>query len=423
MHACQAIGSLLLVSVLFWNSGQSSAQEGAPPIDLQSAVARAVADNPALRAAGIQMQLQDARIEQAGIKPRPQLEVEVEDVFGSGTNDMLSGIQTTASVSWVLEQQLRESRLSAARAGSSLVQADIEIRRLDVAAATALLYLDCLALQTRETIAEEAIVLAEAAIAAIELRVNAGTTPIAELSRARAFLRRQELAADDIEHELLSAYYRLASQWGASEPDFSSVRGDLLNVPAMDSFESFALRLEQNPDLERFLSAARVYEAELRLEEARNRQPWHISGGVRWQNKTSDHGFVAGITIPLGPQDSNRGRVAEARTRITQSRLEREAEQLRLQTELFVIYQELVHYFELTAAFTDDILPLYESALIDTRAAYDAGRYSYLEWNQTQIDLLTARSERIDAAHSIYRNLIEIERLTGVSAETSSLSQ
>ena len=369
------------------------------------------------------MQLQDARIEQAGIKSRPQLEVEVEDILGSGTNDLLNGIQTTASISWILEQQLRDSRVSAARAGSSLVQSEIDIQRLDVAAETARRYLACLELQARQVIAAEAIALGEAAVDAIELRVTAGTTPVAELSRARAFLRQQELLADDVEHELLSAYYRLASQWGASEPDFSVVLGDLLAVPTIDSYEAFVSRLEQNPDLERFLTAERAFEAELRLEEARNRQPWRVSGGLRWQNKTSDHGFVAGITIPLGPHDSNRGRVAEARTRITQTQLEREAEQLRLQTELFAIYQELNHYRELTAAFSDEIIPLYESALADTRIAYEAGSYSYLEWNQTQIDLLGSRSDRVTAANGIFHSLIEIERLTGVSAEMSHLSQ
>ncbi len=428
----QGNNSMLPKRVLAWLASvtflccpisQVSAQNIAQPIDLVSAVDRAIAGNPSLRAAGIQMQIQAARIEQASIKPRPQLELEVEDVLGSGSNDLLRGMQATASVSWVLESELRESRVSAARAGSSLVQSDIAIQRLDVAAETARRYLQCLELQTRLVIAGEAIVLAEAAVAAIDLRVNAGSTPTAELSRAQADLRRQQLIEEDIEHELLSANYRLAAQWGANEPDFSRVLGNLLETPEIDSFESFAARLEQNPNLERYLTAERVYEAELRLEEARNRQPWRVSTGFRWQNKTSDHGFVAGLTIPLGSQDGNRGRVAETRARITQSKLEREAEQLRLRTELFVIHQELLHNVHLAAALNNDILPLYEAAFEDTRVAYEVGRYSYLEWSQTQVNLLTARADLVEAAHSIFHNLIEIERLTGVSAVVPGLSQ
>ncbi|PCI74758.1 MAG: hypothetical protein COB20_14575 [SAR86 cluster bacterium] len=397
--------------------------ESAPPLDLDSAIVKTLAGNPGLKATGYQLQIQDARIAQAGIKPRPKLELEVEDVFGSGANDILEGIQTTASVVWILERGVRESRVSAARARSSLIESDIAIQRLDVSAETARYYLESLDLQARLDISAEGIELGAAAVTAIERRVNAGSAPAADLFRARADLRRQELIEEDIEHELLSANYRLAAQWGANEPDFNRVLGDLLDTPAIENFATFESRLDQNPDLERYLTAERVYEAQLRLEQASNRQPWSVTTGFRWQNKTSDHGFVAGLSIPLGSEDSNRGRVAEARARITQSKLEREAERLRLRTELFVLYQELVHSAHLTAAIEQDILPLYESALEQTQAAYEAGRYSYLEWSASQMNLLNARNDLVEAAHSILHNLIEIERLTGVSVEVPRLSQ
>lgn len=409
--------------VLFTNPVITFAQDSDAPLLLQDAVERALAGNPSLRAAGVQQQLQDARIEQAGIKPRPQLDIEIEDVFGSGDNDLLQGVQATATVSWLLEHGLRQSRVNAASARSSLIETEIAIRRLDVAAETARRFLDSLELQTRLVIAEQGIELGEAAVAAIEQRVQAGTTPAAELARSRADLRRLQLVEEDIEHELLSANYRLAAQWGASQPDFGRVLGDLLAIPAIDAFENYSARIEQNPDLERYLTEVRVQQAQVRLEEARNRQPWRVGAGFRWQNKSSDHGFVADLSIPLGPQDSNRGRVAEARARITQSELERSAEELRLRTELFVIYQELMHSVQVTQALAEDILPLYESALEDTRSAYETGLYSYVEWSQAQLSLLNARYELVESAHGIFHNLIEIERLTGVPAQVPGLSQ
>lgn len=412
------IGTLLLPS-----SVSVTAQNSQTPLFISEALEKAEAGHPSLRAAGIQRQLQEARIEQAGVKPRPELNVEVENVFGSGTNDLLRGVEATASVSWLLERGLRNSRIEAAVTRSSLVEADIAIKRLDVAAETARRFLASLELQARLLIAEAGIALGEEAVEAIAQRVDAGTTPAAELARSRADLRRMQINEDDIHHELLSANYRLAAQWGATEPDFGRVMGDLLAVPSIEPFESYLARLEQNPDLKRYLTFERVQQAQVNLEEARNRKPWRVGAGFRWQNRTSDHGFVADLSIPLGPQDGNRGRVAEARARITQSQLEREAEQLRLRTELFVIYQELIHSIEVTDAIAQDILPLYESALADTRAAYESGLYSYVEWSQAQLSLLNARYELVESAHNIYHNLIEIERLTGVPAQISGLSQ
>lgn len=409
------------ISLAIFVSPAIEAQQATEPLHLADAVDRALAQHPALLAAGIQRDVQQARIVQAGIKPRPQIQIEAQDIFGSGQNDLLNGLEATATVSWLLERGLRQSRVDAASVRSSLVEADIEIQRLDVAAETARLFLNSLELQARLLIATEGIRLGEAAVVAIQRRVDAGTALPAELARARADLRRLELVQEDVEHELEGANYRLAAQWGAERPDFDSLIGDLFSIPAIDDFDDYLVRLDDNPDLQRYLTEVRVQQAELSLEQARNRRPWQAGAGIRWQNLTSDHGFVANLTIPLGPQDGNRGRVAEARARITQSQLERDAEALRLRTDLYVIYLELVHSVEVTQALSEDILPLYASALEDTRAAYQAGRSSYLEWSQAQLSLLDARYELLESAHSIFHNLIEVERLTGVPAQVSGL--
>ena len=117
-------------------------------IDLPYALSRTLSDNPNLIAAGYQMQVQDARILQAGIKPRPELNIEIENIFGSGPNDLLQGMQTTASIAWILERGVRARRVSAARAGSTLLETEITLQRLDAAAETARRYVQCLVLQS-----------------------------------------------------------------------------------------------------------------------------------------------------------------------------------------------------------------------------------------------------------------------------------
>ena len=119
--------------------------------------------------------------------------------------------------------------------------------------------------------------------------------------------------------------------------------------------------------------------------------------------------------MPLGRQDINRGNIEAARNTILMTELEARAERTRLETELFVIYQELQHSIQRTAALRDNILPLYQQALEETRAAYELGRYSYLEWNAAQTDLLAAQNDLIEASKGFYTNLIELERLTGIS--------
>ena len=124
--------------------------------------------------------------------------------------------------------------------------------------------------------------------------------------------------------------------------------------------------------------------------------------------------MVVGITIPLAVRNRNQGRIAEARALIEQTRAGAAAAKVRIETTLFVLYEALQHSLHRANALRDEVIPRLESALVQTRAAYDLGRYSYLELRAVQAELIGARSELIEASIDAHRNVIEIERLTGV---------
>lgn len=404
---------LLFLACIVSVNSYSQPQDGT--ISLDEAATRTLSDSPALKALGFQMRIQEARTLQAGIKPLPQLFVEAENFLGSGESDMFSGMQNTFSIGWILDRGIRESMVDASSARMPVIESEINIARLDAVAETARRYLDCLDLQTRMTSALEGIRLAQEAVDEIGTRVNNGIAPSADLARANAELARRELILEDIEHELVSAYYRLGAQWGQTEPSFNRVTGSIFDQPEIDSLQNFQNRLPQIPDLQIYLSQQRLNEAQLELEQARNRQNWEVSAGFRRIEQTSDNAFVATFSMPLGNESINRGNIEAARNAIRMTELEEQAERVRLETELFVIYQELQHSVQLTAALSDEILPLYQQALEETQAAYELGRYSYLEWNAAQTDLLAAQNDLIEASKGFYTNLIEIERLTGIT--------
>jgi cobalt-zinc-cadmium efflux system outer membrane protein len=412
------MATMLLMLPLF---GQVMAQEDLPPsgdiLDLDSAITNTLSGNPSLIAFGMEMQAQNARILQAGIRPKPEFSVDLENVLGTGEHQAFNAAQTTFNITWILERGVREKAVDAARAATPVVASETAIKRLDAVAETARRYLLCLKLQARMTNALEGIRLAQAAVEAIEARVSAGNSPAAELARARAALAYRELAREDIEHELLSAYYRLGAQWGETSPSFNRVVGDIFTPPQVSSFESLKARLEQTPDMERFVSRQRMQEAQLSLEQARNRQSWRVTAGLRQLEQTGDQALVASFSMPVGRQDSNRGRIEEARTGILKTELESAAEKVRLETELFVIYQELQHSLQLTEALRSNIIPLYEQALLETETAHGQGRYNYQELSAAQTDLLAVREYFIETCVSIFDHLIEIERLTGMQVD------
>ena len=82
---------------------QSVPADSLPPIGLDEARARTLADHPALRALGFHINAAEGRLQQAGIAPYPQLDVAVQDVVGTDAFRGLSGAETTVSISWGVE--------------------------------------------------------------------------------------------------------------------------------------------------------------------------------------------------------------------------------------------------------------------------------------------------------------------------------
>jgi cobalt-zinc-cadmium efflux system outer membrane protein len=379
--------------------------------------------SPELTVYGYQIEAAEGRVLQAGLTPNPELGVAVQDVLGTGDYAGFDRAETTVTLGWVLERGVREHLVEAAQAGASLSTFEAEILRLDVAAETARRFVVCLAFQGRLENARAAVALAAETTQLVAARVTAGASLDAELARAEADLARAELVQEDYEHELVSAYHRLSAQWGKTEPDFAAVAGGLETLPVLEPFESLLARVDENPELMRFMSQQRLDEAELALAEARARPNWHVSAGVRHFASTDDFAVVGGLTVPLRTRNRNEGRIAETRADVARTRAEIAAGRVRIETALFVLHQELNHHLQVAARLSVDVIPRLERALEDTRRAYELGRYGYSEWRVVQGELLEASNELLEAAVEAHRIVIVIERLTGVRVAPGSTAQ
>lgn len=413
--------TLLCLAAIYGTAsfGQTVSTSDQIALSLDAAVARTLQSNPRLIAFGYQIHAQQGQLQQSELKPNLQLGLLVENAFGSGDFQGIDRAETTLSLAWVLERGKRERRIDAARAGISLLETEAEIRRLDAAAETARAFLDTLALQERLIQTDDAVVLAEQTAAAVQKRVQAGRTPAADLARAEAELARMRLDREDVEHELRTSHRRLAAQWGNTQPDFAHVNGDVHQLPVPDAYASLLARLEQTPDLSRYLNEKRLREAELRLAEARAKPNWQLTAGVRRLEQNDDQAFIAGITIPLTTRNRNQGEISEARVRLAMTDADRAATHLQIEMQLFALYQELQYSLHRAATIREEILPRIEQALEDTELAYAAGRYGYFELRVVQAELLDTRTALVESSINAHRHVIEIERLTGTTVTSS----
>ena len=278
---------------------QAEATSAVPLLGLQDAIVRSLQSNPDLKVFGYELEAQLGRVRQAGARPSMELSALVENALGTGARSSFDAAETTISLGFLIEHGARQRRLDAAQAGGQLLDTETTVRRLDVAAEATRRYLAILTAQEELKELNRAVQLAEETLSAVQARVRAAKSPQAEEARAYAQIARLRLEQEHVEHQLITAKQRLSVLWGARQPDFAAVEGALLNLPRLEAYESFAERLERNPQFEALVSERRVREAEVRLAEARRRLPWQVTAGVRRFEDQNDHAFVVGLTVPL----------------------------------------------------------------------------------------------------------------------------
>lgn len=410
-------GALLLTPIL---GGATEVIPGnGAPLTLQEAVARTLQSSPDLKAFGYELTAQDGRTRQAGAWPNPELVIDVEDAFGTGSRSGVSAVQTTISLRQVLERGALLQRVAVASEGRKLLDAELTEKRLDAASEAARRFIRVLSDQARLQLTHEATALAEKTVEAARLRVRAAKVPEAELSRAEAALARTRLDHEDVEHELLTSRRQLAALWGDTEATFGEAQGQLSRLPALAPYESLSAGIRSNPSLLKFSSEARLREAEVKLAEQRRKPAWTVTTGVRRFEAGDDFAAVVGLSIPLPFRDRGEGNIATAQAKLEQVDASRHATEVRVLTQLFELFQELQHARHAADTLDTEVLPRVQAALKQTEYAYERGRYSYLELVAAQRELLEVKRARIQAAVDAHGYATEIDRLTGAVPGTT----
>jgi len=414
----RACAACALLFVVFTANAQSRAETINPEgeLTLARAIDAALRSNPDLLASMYELSAAQARIVQAGLRPNPALDLELENFAGTGQTRGIDALETTLSLSQVVELGgKRGLRRSVAEADLDFASIEQRARELDVLSDVTLRFIEVVAAQERERFAREATALAQQTLDAIGARVAAGRSPEAERSRARIALTRSLVEQRQAESELRAARYALSATWGSPEPAFSTAKAQLFDLRAVESFQALMEQLEQSPDFTRFASEARLRDAELRLARVQARPNLTFSVGVRRFERSSDAALVAGFSMPLPISDRNQGAIREAQLRRDQTDAMLNAARVRARASLLALYQEMNADRARVHTLRNEALPQALLALDQTRSGYERGRFSFLELITVQEELLALQAAAIDAAADYHRVLAEIERLTSAA--------
>jgi cobalt-zinc-cadmium efflux system outer membrane protein len=404
--------------------GESLREERGASLTLRDALALALGRSPVLASFSWEIRAREAGTLQVGMLPNPTFSAEVENVGGSGLRQGARAAETTLLLSQLIELGgKRRKRRSLGALGARVAEWDYEVARLGVVAETTRAFVDALALQDAVALADEQIRLADEVFRAVQAQVRAGAVSSAEVPRAQVEVTKQEIERGLRDRALRAAYVRLATAWGASEPTFSVLAGDLDVVSAVPSEADLVQRMASTPELARWQAEVATRRAAVDLADARRIPDVTLGLGPRHFNDTNDWALVVGVQVPLPVFDRNQGARRESRSQLSKSREDRRTIELQLRRSLAQLYQGLASAYEEATALRERAIPNAEQAYEATKNAQRQGALRFTEVLDAQRSLFALRTQLVDALASYHLSRAQTEALIGgpLSAEKDSI--
>lgn len=410
-----AVFIMLLVAIS--QKSQAQTNESNRHISLEEAIRLTLSQHPEMSKYRFLEKQYDGQLEQSMVGSKPELNVTVEDAFGSGDYSGFDSSQTTVGITWILDDELVDSRVNAAQQAATQVNYQRQIKVLDLSAQTAKIFINNIALQEQIKLAKSNLKQTRNALKLVKERNQKGRGSTVDVMQMEASVARAELTVEDLEHELKSRRYELMSQWGEK----SSLRiadANLFSTPALTSPEVALGEIKKNPAFTALANKSRVLESKIELARIEAEPRWSINAGIRRYERTSDYGVVAGFSMPLGTSGSTAGKIRALKAEQSVYEAEATALKQQLNTQLFVLLQEIKHSQHVISVTQGKVIPLMKKARDEVNKAYELGRANYLEWFNVRQDYLAAHLNLITTYKTLHLQHIELQRLTGTSIQT-----
>lgn len=383
-------------------------------IDLQSALFLTLMKNPKMLAYDFEVRAAEARELQSGLWPNPELEAEAEDFGGSGERAGFKGVETSVSISQLIELGgKRGKRKQVAQLSKRLHEWDYEAKKLDVFTNTSMAFIDVLAQQRRLSISREMLELTEEIAKLVSEKVEAGKVSPLEKNKADILLATTRISEESASRSLQVVKRSLAAQWGDSSARFTEVDGDLDNVSEIPPLESLIAQLEQNPDIRRFGTELQLRESEINLAKSSRIPDVTVRGGVKRYEETSDYAFVVGVSIPLGIFDRNQGGIQEAKHNLGTTQSLRNSQAIMVESDLVSTYQYLAASYYQALTLKNTVIPAALSAVEAASEGYRLGKQEYLDVLDAQRTLFDLQGQYVESLVTYHKAVIKMERLIG----------
>jgi len=357
-------------------------------------------------------QAAEARAEQAGRRPNPELALEAEqlgwDAPGFSEAEVSIGISQDFDL-W----GARDAERRAAGREVELETLAVRQNAFDLYLETKARFLDVAYAQQGYGLRLHSEQLLADLVESIRIRVDKGATMsvelrLAELERARAETESRTAAAD-----FRAMQFRLVSLWQEAGEKLPVLR---INTerPSLPELTTLTTLLESSRDVVLWRADEAHLDAQAEAARLAARPTLNLGGGMKRNEADNNNTFMLSASLPLPFFNRNRGTVMALRRQQEAARAERLQALADARAELQAVHGHLTQLNENLARLDGVMLPAAEAAFGDLSDAYRAGRVPYTMLLESQRTLLDLERERNDLYLAMHRDIMALERLFGI---------
>jgi len=380
-------------------------------LTLSEAWSLTVRANPGLAALRHSIDAAGHRVTQAGVRLNPELGVNIEQFSAS-----LPGF-SQSEITVVLSQTLelggkRSARRNVATAEKSRIEREAIISEFDLYLVVKERFYKVLYTQLGYELSRRSTESARELVSSARRMVTAGAALRADEILGQLALDRALLMEGDASAELNVSRMALAASWLDSTPQFDSVSGIFSNISGQwgTPKPNAEVRSDFLFEADSVLMASRLLNA-----QAQRKPDLTLGGGIRRLEREDATTFVMGVSLPLPFFNRNKGNILAVRAEQEELRARRLQNRNDALSEVRQREARIAQILIQISTVESILIPQQQAASESMRVAYESGRLSYADLLEVERNLIELYSERIELQSQINLEIINLQRLFGLS--------
>ena len=396
------------MAVLLWQPTMANADG----LDKETALRKALQNNPTYMAALAAIDAADGSRLQASLPPNPDAVFEIENFAGEDENEGFDGAELSLGIEQTIEMGgKRSNRTKVADFSFQISKEQAKAQALSLLAETEYAFIRVAVAQERMALADKRLDLADKTHSIVKKRIGAAKAADIQHTKADIEQAAAEVEKRKAQKELVTAQNDLGRLLGVMDVSDLDIEADLGALPDLIEKQTLLDALRNAPQSQAQEFAKMQARSSFDLARSQGVPDPTFGLGVRRFNENDSTALVASLSFPIPV--FNQGGIQEAKANMIKADAQSYAAGLSLRQSAIQAWESLASSLEETSRYQDEIIPSARKAYSQADDGYGRGAFTFLDLLDAQRTLYEVQEARLDSLLSVYEAKAQTDFLMG----------